>query len=79
MTIHDTERKPGRRAALAAKLGSNLGLRMALMLANPKAYETNLAELSESLAEDAIASLKPYLLPQFFEAIEAEKANQRRC
>jgi hypothetical protein len=46
------------RKAAAKAIAGNLGLRMALILANPKAYEANLADLSDLLANDAIMAVE---------------------
>lgn len=37
---------------------ANLAFRMAVAIANPKAYETNLSELASILADDVAKALK---------------------
>jgi hypothetical protein len=64
---------------VAKALSGNLGLRMALMLANPKAYQQNLADLSEVLAADALKALRtrsPFL-PEVLAELKEEEAMRK--
>jgi hypothetical protein len=89
MTIHDTERKPGPREEVARALCNrrvpkpfggldawdNLQTWAAKDARDGSDDLSTRNEVDAYLADAdaAIASLKSYLLPQFFEAIEAEK------
>lgn len=68
MTIHDPERKPVEAVARAIYEGRN-GRGCVPWSKREAAHKAPYLKDADA----AIAVLKPYLLPQFFEAIEADK------
>jgi hypothetical protein len=50
--------QPATREKIRKAIHGNLGLRMALSIINPKAYDQNLNELSDVLADDVVRAIK---------------------